>query len=487
LQDCEKKNLPSSQNYSIDFKIIQQHIEPMAKYTPEQDEFIFLLKYIFNMYEPKPIADDDELRKYKFDGYTQTEVALTAGIDTGQISHMLKASYPYSYEKSIKSLKRLRKLKDLGITDKDLKQRVQQSEKQRKELTSTLKSKEKTIVKQKKLLTVIPLLFVSIALLAGSLLWFTDVFTDKKSPTTLKPVSIDQSTISEYSRQRLFRLLGERNSYKLTILAIIFNERVKQGLITKDIAQTETNNLLKDAINIINENRHQLEDMEIYLSNGKNIAHTIQAVYSPDEITDNFNTILKDILSPDINISGLVESIERTAQNEQQTIERRIDKLLQNPALMPKNLNGCRLTRAERNALTDLYGQHVQYKIALEAIIFHSDLKTGNYKDKDEVNHHLKVLFSKLDSKIEDSRELLERTLLKAENGEYLSDIFRSHSNNNLKENFDQVIPILKNSNMATSRIIDEIMDRISSVQTKNVAKFDSLITSSLPPIIIAN
>ncbi len=455
----------------------------MSKYTPEQKEFISLLKYTFNMYEIKPIAgeNEDELRKYKFDGYTQTEVAEIANIDKGQISLMLRVGYAYSYDIPIKKIKRLKKIKDVGITDKDLKERLQQLERLNDKLNKKLSNEKKTIAKQRRLLS---LLFLSTILLAGSILWFTN----KSSPSILKPASINQSTISDYSRQRFFRLLAERNSYKLTILAILFNERIKQGLITKDLLQKETNNLLKDAINIIEGNRHQLEDMEIYLSsNGENIAHLIQYLYSPDEITDNFNDILKDILSPDIKIYKLVESIERTAQIEQQAIEQRIDRLLQTPTTLPKSLNGCRLTKSERKALTQLYGEHIQYKIALESIIFHSDLKEGKYKNQADITHHLSVLFSKLDSKINDSRDLLERTSLKAENGEYLSEMFKNYSSNNLRGNFDQVVPILQNPKIETSRIMGEIIDRISSVQTQNVIILDSILSATLPPVTIEN
>jgi len=137
-----------------------------------------------------------------------------------------------------------------------------------------------------------------------------------------------------------------------------------------------------------------------------------------------------------------------------------------------------RLTKNQRHALNKLYAENLQYKMALEAAIFHSSMKDGIYGN--EVKHHLQESAKKLPVIITDTRNLIQDMNLKAENNTPIFDFYKEYSvNNNVQENFSAMIPFLINPELPTSELVDLIMKKIGSVQMHTFNKIDSVVTSS--------
>ena len=130
-----------------------------------------------------------------------------------------------------------------------------------------------------------------------------------------------------------------------------------------------------------------------------------------------------------------------------------------------------RLTKAERHTFTDMYGELIQYKIALEIAIFHTSLKEGKYKGKE--GYYLNELKGRIATIIEDTRKQLRRTNIRVENGKILSEIYKENSINNIGKGFAELKENLINTSISTSQLKDAVITKIEAIQTENGKLFD--------------
>lgn len=158
-------------------------------------------------------------------------------------------------------------------------------------------------------------------------------------------------------------------------------------------------------------------------------------------------------------------------------------KIMTSPSNNDTNnpITECRLTANERKAITQLYADNICYQIALEAIVFHSDLKQGVYGN--DLEPYLIESAKKMPAIIEETRDVVQATNLKAENGEYLFKLFENHSINNIDENFAAMKPLVTNPLISSSRIRTTIFEKIRTIQTYNFNRIDSVVTNINLPI----
>jgi transposase len=137
----------------------------------------------------------------------------------------------------------------------------------------------------------------------------------------------------------------------------------------------------------------------------------------------------------------------------------------------------CRLTANERKAISKLYATNIAHQIALEAVIFHSSYREGVYGENPEP--YLEQSAIKMPNIITNTREIIQATNLKAENGEYLYKLLEDYSKNNIDTNFKSMIPLVTNKAIPTSRIRNTIFEKISTIQMYNLSRIDSVVTNT--------
>ncbi len=139
-----------------------------------------------------------------------------------------------------------------------------------------------------------------------------------------------------------------------------------------------------------------------------------------------------------------------------------------------------KLTRVQRHALNKLYGEHIQYKLVIEALIFRSSINEGVYKN--DLNYYIDIYRQKLGTMISDSRESLKNIHLLDENGNLMGgDFFEKYAVNKLDRDMKVVMPSILNPAISPSELKTLIMQTVSTQQKLNFAKFDSIIISQKP------
>ncbi len=157
-------------------------------------------------------------------------------------------------------------------------------------------------------------------------------------------------------------------------------------------------------------------------------------------------------------------------------------KLTDNPSNNGNNnsITECRLTRVQRHALNKLYGEHIQYKLVIEALIFRNSINEGVYKN--DLNYYIDIYRQKLGTMISDSRTSLKNIQLLDENGNLIGgDFFEKHAVNKLDRDMKVVMPSILNPAISPSELKTLVMQTVSTQQKLNFAKFDSIIVNQKP------
>jgi hypothetical protein len=136
-----------------------------------------------------------------------------------------------------------------------------------------------------------------------------------------------------------------------------------------------------------------------------------------------------------------------------------------------------RLTGNQLKAVFDIYSDAIRYRLTNQAILFHSSLKNGIYGDS--INHYSKLTKEGIDGIVSYYRSKLELAALKVETGDYLYDLVRDSSINNVDKNYQQIEAALRNTKMDSHQVSFFVEQQIEQEQTLNWKRINSFIDSN--------
>lgn len=242
---------------------------------------------------------------FKAQGYVQLEIAEQLSVGQTNFSKMLHDSYSGRYNYIINMLIKQR---EIFALEKQIEELNESSSKQL-ELQDSKNTKTHSIKLQYFFLGLF------LAFTASVAFFFYNTNSQK-------------SIISKTSERRLIRLIETRNSYQLTIGLLLFKDKLQRGKIDNTNMKAEIVKLYNNSEKILNENRHQLEDMELYTEGGINFAEIAEKTYSLEQRRKAFDSFIPILESPKYNLENIVSAVENIADIEQTKIEKRVDTLL---------------------------------------------------------------------------------------------------------------------------------------------------------------
>jgi hypothetical protein len=124
------------------------------------------------------------------------------------------------------------------------------------------------------------------------------------------------------------------------------------------------------------------------------------------------------------------------------------------------------LSREESRDIFDIYGKHIQYRMAIEALRFHEMYKTGRYDN--QLDYQTQELATRINIILEEGRRTMRGTNIRYQDGTLLGDLYEQYSDNNIDGNITQLMPLLTNEEAYYEDIIHAVTERVESEQIEN-------------------
>ena len=392
---------------------------------------------------------EKEEKGYSLGDYTSLQVANELGYSSNQFSRILgeitrDQASEGTYQNLITRLTSVEKNRNWDEREAEL---LEQLSGQKKQYAIARKT-----------------LLFSLTAFIGTIIYFFGFYQSKIAKT-----DTGNTIISNVAVRRLVQAFEGYNMYEITLKALDFNERVKQGKVSPKEQDREIARLFDSFWGIIEKRRNDIKDMNLYFnpSNPMSFSDLAHKSYNEEQAKKNFHKALPSLISPTITGRDLAYEIADIGRTEQIRIEREIDNFLSDKSstIIQQNENGLGNRRYSDNenmpsqllvenmgqyaSIFEIKGKNAALEMAdgiTDIIMEYYQIKKRplNEKEKEEI---VRKIQNEVRKKLGESRATLA-------NQNYMI----TYRSKNIVDIIDHIIPIENCFKLSTKEMLAETM-----------------------------
>ena len=302
--------------------------------------------------------------------------------------------------------------------------------------------------------------------------------------TSNLPISAPDGRVLLLNRSQLEPVIAnhlKRMNYQVTTRVMSFVGNYREGDYSEEVIEKHYDLLIDEVFSGMMEGREDLKSLNIVLPDGRNI---VELLPDRDRTKKSLEQVFAEakplLLQPDFGFNDVRELVLKESRDEQAKSiglfwSRWEEVASQYTFPEPETVyvqTRERLSKSQREALTELYNSQVQYRMAMAGGLFNASIKAGAVPPEG-MDSHLNELKGQIEGILLDSRELIERLDVQAENGRPYYDIVVENSENNIDTNFSELAPVLLNEKIELSQLANMIRAKIERIQDENSERFD--------------